>query len=141
MTEEEQRRLIESATRAREHAYAPYSGFQVGVAILLRDGRVFEGVNLENCSYGLTVCAERNALAAVALGGGAPGDVVALAVATDSAVLTPPCGACRQVLSEFAGPETPIFIHNVRDGSGDSVTLKDLLPRAFTAADFQKTTD
>ena len=87
--------LIAEARRAAEAAYAPYSGFFVGAAVLASDGRVFHGANVENASYGLTLCAERSALARAVAEGVRPGDVVAVAATA------PPCGACRQWLAEF----------------------------------------
>src|SRR5687767_7749346 len=82
--------LIAAAREARQHAYAPYSQFLVGAVVKLRDGRVFSGVNVENCAYPLSVCAERNAIAAAVLGGCKPGDVTAIAVVADaSAALSP----------------------------------------------------
>jgi cytidine deaminase len=87
--------LLEEARRAARAAYAPYSGFHVGAAALSRDGRVFAGANVENASYGLTLCAERSALAHAVGEGVVPGDVAAVAATA------PPCGACRQWLAEF----------------------------------------
>jgi cytidine deaminase len=89
------RALLEEARRAAESAYAPYSGFSVGAAVLTTDGRIFRGANVENASYGLTLCAERSALARAAAEGIRPGDVVAVAATAA------PCGACRQWLAEF----------------------------------------
>ncbi len=87
--------LFEEARRAATAAYAPYSGFQVGAAVLARDGRVFQGANVENASYGLTLCAERSALARAVADGVRPGDVEAVAVTAS------PCGGCRQWMAEF----------------------------------------
>jgi cytidine deaminase len=118
--------LFEEAQKAALLAYAPYSHFRVGAALLGADGRVYTGCNVENRSFGLTICAERNALAA-AVGRGQR-SFTALAIATpDSAVPVGPCGACRQVLSEFMGPAAPVFF----GGSGPdrvSATLGALLP-------------
>ena len=122
--------LIAAACAARPSAYAPYSHFTVGAALLADDGRVYTGVNVENASYGLTVCAERNAIGAMALAGGRR--VLAVAVCTANGVM--PCGACRQVLSEFApdGGDAPVWII---DGAGDvrEMTLAALLPDDFGA--------
>jgi len=87
--------LLEEARRAAERSYSPYSGFAVGAAVLARDGRVFHGTNVENASYGLTLCAERAALARAVAEGVRPGDVEAVAVTAS------PCGGCRQWLAEF----------------------------------------
>ena len=124
--------LIQAAVTARQAAYAPYSGFRVGAAVALAKGQILTGVNVENCSYGLTVCAERNAIAAAVAAGAAPGDVVAVAIAADAAQPTPPCGACRQVVTELAADPCRILIHNLRDGSTTQLELADLLPSAFT---------
>jgi cytidine deaminase len=98
--------LAGAAAAARERAYAPYSGFAVGAAALFEDGHVTQGANVENASYSLGVCAERNAVAAGVLGG--HGRLRAVLVLSSSPRPVPPCGACRQVLSEFAGPELPV---------------------------------
>ncbi len=119
-------RLVEAARRAYEKAYAPYSRFQVGAAVLAEDGRVFVGCNVENSSFGLTVCAERNAVAAAIVAGARPTAVAVVARAS----LTAPCGACRQVLSEF-GPGMPVVLATF-DGDGTQLTSLDaLLPGAF----------
>jgi cytidine deaminase len=123
-------RLMAEAERARRGAYAPYSEFTVGAALLASDGRVFVGANVENASYGLTVCAERVALwKAVSEGARS---FVALAVAGPPRRSSSPCGACRQTLAEFA-PELRIFW---RDASGrrTSRSLARLLPDAFRLA-------
>lgn len=93
-------RLIAEARQARRNAYAPYSKFKVGAALLARSGRVYTGCNLENASYGAGMCAERAALAAAA--GAGEREFVAIAVASDSLEATPPCGICRQALNEFS---------------------------------------
>ncbi len=119
-------RLVESALRAQAHAYAPYSGFPVGAAVLAADGRVFLGCNVENSSFGLTVCAERNAVAAAVVAGARPTAVAV--VANGSAVA--PCGACRQVLSEF-DKEMPVVLASATDGQRQLTSLDALLPGAF----------
>jgi len=118
-------RLVESARRARSHAYAPYSRFPVGAAVLADDGRVFLGCNVENGSFGLTVCAERNAVAAAVVAGARP--VAAAIIAEHPAIV--PCGACRQVLAEFA-LDMPLIL--VSDGDDVKiVSLSELLPAVF----------
>jgi cytidine deaminase len=97
----QRQRLLRRARAAMKHAYAPHSKFRVGAAILLRDGRVFSGCNVENASYGLTICAERNAIfCAVAQSSKKP-EIIAAAVVNHLGVPCSPCGACRQVLAEF----------------------------------------
>ena len=119
-------RLIAAATAARENAHAPYSGFAVGAALLAADGRVFTGTNVENASYGLSVCAERHAIAS-AVGAGVR-DLVALAVVSGSSPPATPCGACRQVIMEFA-PRTVICANTM--GERIAFEISQLLPEAF----------
>lgn len=118
--------LIDLANEARTRAYAPYSRYQVGAAVQADDGRVFSGCNVENASYGLTVCAERVAVfSAVAAG---VKRISAVAIATPSRGA--PCGACRQVLLEFGGPELTVLLVDPQGGRRDR-TLGQLLPEAF----------
>jgi len=121
--------LLEAAWQARDCAYAPYSHFHVGAALLRRDGSVYTGCNVENASYGGTICAERNAICTAAAQGMRPGDIVALVVVTEAETLTPPCGLCRQVIAEFA-EELPILLANRNARSLHSIS--GLLPHAFT---------
>jgi cytidine deaminase len=126
--------LLEAAWAARAHAHAPYSGFKVGAALLAAGGQIVAGCNVENAAYPLCTCAERGAVAAaVGLGHLRPGGLAALAVVTEAERLTPPCGACRQVLAEFA-ERLPILLANPRDR--EVLDLAALLPRAFTSRDF-----
>ena len=113
----------------RQHAHAPYSRFRVGAAVLDERGRIHVGCNVENASYGLTVCAERNAVAAAVAAGARA--IRAVAVVTASRPPASPCGACRQVLAELAAPETPILLAAPR-GPALSHTLAALLPHSFT---------
>lgn len=128
----DERALIEAARRARLHAYAPYSNYAVGAAVRTSDGRIFTGCNVENASYGLTVCAERVAVfSAVAAGAR---EVVAVAVCTPDGGT--PCGACRQVLMEFAPAPDACTIWVVRpDELVARYTLAELLPHAFRLAE------
>lgn len=125
--------LKERARLAADAAYAPYSQFHVGAALLAEDGRIFSGCNVENASYGLTVCAERNAVfAAVAAG---CKRFAALVVVTSSMQPVTPCGACRQVLHEF-GPSFAVRCYG--QGGDELVTsCEELLPRAFVSSDFR----
>lgn len=119
--------LVAAARAARRNAYAPYSRFTVGAAVLAGDA-VHRGANVENASYGLTVCAERVAVgAAVAAGARKIG---AVAVASGTAEPTPPCGACLQVLAEFGGPDLPVVLAGAR-GRVVETTLGALMPMAF----------
>lgn len=120
--------LAERATSAKERAYAPYSGFRVGAALLATDGSITEGCNVENASYPAGMCAERGAIStAVARG---VRDFVAIVIATDAEQPTPPCGICRQVMMEFA-PRLEV-ISVTRGGADARWTMSDLLPAAFT---------
>lgn len=116
--------LIKAAWQAREMAYAPYSNFAVGAALLAADGRVFPGCNVENISYGLTNCAERVAIGTAVAAGVTK--FLAVAVVADTGVPISPCGACRQVLAEFG---VPVVILANREGSLE-FSLEALLPRA-----------
>ena len=121
--------LIDAALRAREHAHAPFSKFKVGAALLDDAGKIYTGCNVENATYGLTVCAERVAVFK-AISEGAR-RFSRIAVAADTAVLTPPCGACRQILWEFCG-DIEVILTNLH-GKTESLRLKDLFPRPFDA--------
>lgn len=126
--------LVAAATTARGKAYVPYSGFRVGAAILAND-RVFAGANIENASYPVSVCAERNAVAAMVLGGERRIDEVV--VVTASGEPTPPCGACRQVLWEFGHTSDPIVTCVTMGGRRTSTRLSELLPGAFGPSSFR----
>ena len=121
--------LLEAAWGARLHAHAPYSRFPVGAALLTTSGAIFPGCNVENASYPVTLCAERGALSAAVAAGLRPGGLVAAVVVTEAADLTPPCGACRQALAEFA-EDLPVLLANQRTRSLHR--LGDLLPHSFT---------
>jgi cytidine deaminase len=121
-----------SARRAASRAYAPYSRLQVGAAVLTGDGDIFGGCNVENVSFGLSLCAERAAVCSMVAAGHR--DLRALVVTTAQRRVVTPCGACRQVLMEFAGPDLPILL--CADGAEDvCVRLGDLLPMAFAKGD------
>ena len=122
--------LIAAARTAREHAHAPYSNFRVGAALRAKSGRVFTGCNVENATYGLTLCAERVAVFKAISEGARQFRRIAIAADTDT--LTPPCGACRQILWEFCG-DIEIILGNP-GGASETLRLKDLFPRAFDAS-------
>lgn len=122
--------LIQSALAVREHAYAPFSKFKVGAAIEDENGRVFTGCNVENATYGLTICAERVAVFK-AISEGA-GKIRRVAVVADTDILTPPCGACRQILWEFCG-DAELMLANLA-GKQETLRLKDIFPRPFDAS-------
>ena len=122
--------LLRAALDAREHAHAPFSKFRVGAAVEDSSGRIHTGCNVENATYGLTICAERVAVFK-AISEGAR-EFRRVAVAADTDVLTPPCGACRQILWEFCG-DVEVVLVNPR-GKSESLRMKDLFPRAFDAS-------
>lgn len=126
--------LVAAATNARGKAYVPYSGFRVGAAVLA-GGRVFPGVNIENASYPVSVCAERNAIAAMIVGGERILEEVV--VVTAAGEPTPPCGACRQVLWEFGHTTDPIVTCVTMGGRRTSQRLSELLPGAFGPNSFR----
>jgi cytidine deaminase len=121
--------LLREACAATEYAYVPYSTFPVGAALLTADGETVRGCNIENASYGLTVCAERAAVfSAVAAGAR---EITAIAVVASNVEAVTPCGACRQVLNEFGPAEGELIVILERDGRPEQIPLSDLLPRAF----------
>jgi cytidine deaminase len=124
--------LVASAIAARENAHAPYSRFRVGAALLTVDGRVFQGCNVENATYGLTVCAERVAVFNAIAAGVKPRQFAAIAVCADTDYLTPPCGACRQILWEFCG-DIPVTLANLQ-GRQETLALATLFPKGFDDA-------
>jgi cytidine deaminase len=126
------RELIEAARRARENAYAPFSHFQVGAAVRTRSGRAIGGCNVENASYGLTICAERVAIFKAISEGEREFD--AIAVVTDADRLTPPCGACRQIIWEMCG-NVEVVLANLK-GQVEVHRMKDLLPLPFDKSSF-----
>ena len=125
------RKLINAACDVRNNAYAPYSNFKVGAAIVAEDGNIYTGCNVENASYGLTVCAERNAMASlIASGNRIP---VSIAIVAKDGVLCPPCGACRQVLMEF-NPNLEIILESGNEYF-EVFKLSDILPLSFSPKD------
>lgn len=125
--------LIEEAKKALENAYAPYSNFRVGAALLAKDGHVFSGANVESSSYALSVCAERSALVKAVSEGYR--DFEKLVIVTNTEKPTPPCGACRQVFFEFS-PELKILMVALKNGQKET-TLDKLLPDAFDLSELK----
>ena len=120
-------KLIEAAVKVRGNAHAPYSNFKVGAALETKSGKIFTGCNVENASYGLTICAERVAIFKAISEGET--EFTRIAVVADTPELTPPCGACRQIIWEFCG-DVPVIFSNL-EGTAEIVQMKELLPRAF----------
>jgi cytidine deaminase len=130
LTESEQKKLIASATQAINSAYAPYSQFKVGAAVLTSTGEMFAGCNVENASYGLSMCAERNAIANAIIGSGQDTITIkAIAVANSQNISCSPCGACRQVIWEL-GKNAQVIFRGTQEWQ--TSTIKDLLPVGFS---------
>lgn len=128
--------LVRAAVEVREHAYAPYSHFRVGAALLAKSGKIYTGCNVENGAYSPTMCAERVALGSALSAGEAPGSFVAIAVVGDQAHPTTPCGVCRQVMFELAAGCTVVMEPAPENGSGRLVmTVEELLPNGFLLAE------
>ncbi|WP_071396557.1 cytidine deaminase [Bacillus tuaregi] len=124
--------LLDQAIEARKKAYAPYSKFQVGAALMTKDKQVFLGCNIENASYGLTNCAERTAIFKAVSEG--KKEVEAIVVVGDTEGPIAPCGACRQVMAEFCDKDTKIILANL-NGAKVETTIDELLPGAFSLKD------
>ena len=122
--------LITAATQSRENAHAAYSNFRVGAALRATSGRIFGGCNVENATYGLTVCAERVAIFKAISEGERGFD--AIAVVTDAESLTPPCGACRQLIWEFCG-DVPVILANLK-GKIEIIPMRELFPKPFDSS-------
>jgi cytidine deaminase len=122
--------LITAAKRAREHAHARFSNFKVGAGLRASSGKIYGGCNVENATYGLTVCAERVAIFKAISEGERKFD--AIAVATDTDTLTPPCGACRQLIWEFCG-DVPVILSNLK-GQVEVIRMRELFPKPFDAS-------
>ena len=132
LTSEERERLIQTALKAREAAYAPYSGYSVGAAVLTETGKTFDGGNIENAVYPLTICAERTAIFKAVSAG--EKDFRAIAVATKNGGT--PCGACRQVMAEF-GLQTIVLVADASGKLINEFTVAELLPNSFGEADLE----
>ena len=127
--------LIDHAFQAMKNSYAPYSQFHVGAAVACRDGKVFYGANIENASYGATNCAERSAMFSAYSNGVRKEDIEAIAIVADGETIATPCGICRQVMAELLDMDTPVYMSNGKENL--DLTVKDLLPYAFTQEDLQ----
>ncbi|WP_186003871.1 cytidine deaminase [Parageobacillus genomosp. 1] len=127
--------LIEEAKKAREYAYVPYSKFKVGAALLTKDGKVYRGCNIENAAYSMCNCAERTALFKAYSEGDT--EFAALAVIADTPRPVPPCGACRQVISELCPSDMKVILANL-NGDIMELTVNELLPQAFSAEDMHE---
>lgn len=133
----EKTQLIEKAKEARKLSYSPYSKFAVGAALLCKDGKVFQGANVENASYPLCMCAERNALYNAMMNGYKKSDFVALAIIADTDEPCSPCGACRQVISELFPSDAKIYLANLK-GDLKETNIEELLPFSFSGDDLNK---
>jgi cytidine deaminase len=131
--------LLARARAAAANAYAPYSGFPVGAALLAADGQIYAGCNVENASIGLTVCAERSAVSAAVAAG--QREILAVAVSAPKAAGTTPCGACRQVLNEFRPDAAELVVILDDRQGGESVRFTDLLPRGFGPKNLEQVPD
>ncbi|BES81984.1 cytidine deaminase [Pyrodictium abyssi] len=129
-------KLVEKAMSVHRNSYAPYSNVHVAAAVEADDGTVYTGVNVENASYGLTICAERAAVAAMVAAGRRR--IARVAIVADTPEPLPPCGACRQVLAEFGDPETLVVSVSTKTGRRRSWRLGELLPYAFTASHIEE---
>ena len=132
----DKKELVQKAIEARRLSYSPYSHFAVGAAVLTKDGRVFLGANIENSSYPLCMCAERNALYHAMLNGYKKEDLAALALIAATDEPCSPCGACRQVISELFPADAPIYMANM-NGDVKETNVKELLPFAFSGDDLK----
>lgn len=122
--------LVEKAMKAKQNSYSPYSNFKVGAALLSKNGEIFTGTNIENASYGLTVCAERSAIFKAVSDGKRKFKAIAIACDTDNFDYAFPCGACRQVMAEFFSGDFDVIV-SINTGEYKVYKLSDLLPNAF----------
>jgi cytidine deaminase len=127
---QEEHPLLVLAKQGASRAYAPYSNFQVGAGVSTVKGETFLGCNVENVSYGLGLCAERNAISTAVANGAKPGELAELVVFVDGEELISPCGACRQVIAEFMKPDAPVSTFNNK-GVQKTWTVAELLPDGF----------
>lgn len=124
------KKLIDEAIKARKKTYSPYSNFGVGAAVLMKDGSIIHGANIENASYGLSNCGERSALFSAYSQGYKKEDIVAIAVVGKTDAPISPCGACRQVMNELMPKDANVYLANL-NGDTKTLTVSDLLPYSF----------
>jgi cytidine deaminase len=122
-------KLLEAAQKVKENAYAPYSHFHVGAALITDTGKIYSGCNVENTSYGLTICAERNAIFRMIAEG--ERRIAEILVIGDTEEFLPPCGACRQVMTEFSTNDTIVYLCN-KHGQWEKTTMAELMPYTFS---------
>lgn len=120
--------MVRMALKAQQHAYVPYSNFHVGAAVLADNQRIYTGCNIENSSFGATICAERTAIGKAISDGASR--ILAVAISSDSEEPTVPCGICRQVMSEFCAGDMPLYLSN-KDGEYKEYSFDNLLPNRF----------
>jgi cytidine deaminase len=130
------KKLFQEALKARENSYSPYSKFKVGAAVLLKNGKYIHGANIENSSFSLCMCAERNSIFAAMNQGYKKDDFVAIGVIADTDDPVSPCGSCRQVMSELLPENVEIHLYNLK-GEEKVATIKELLPYSFSGDDIQ----
>ena len=129
--------LVKLAYEASLNSYSPYSNFPVGAALVTKDGRVFQGCNVENASYGLTNCAERTCLFSAVADGVKKEDIAAFCVYTKNETLASPCGACRQVMAELLPVDCKVYIAYGKDVNIYETSMKELLPLSFSSEDLK----
>ena len=132
----DKKQLLDAAKEARKLSYSPYSKFAVGAALLCKDGKIFQGANVENSSYPLCMCAERNALYNAMMNGYKKEDFLALAIIADTDDACSPCGACRQVISELFPRDGKMYLANLK-GAFKETNIDELLPFAFSGDDLK----
>lgn len=134
--------LLANAAEAMRNSYSPYSKFKVGAALLAKSGKIYKGTNIENASYGLTICAERSAIFSAVTAGEREFEALAIVFSQkDLGPLSTPCGACRQVMAEFSSPDMPIYTADLSTGKPSRIVrkkLKDFYPYPFTPKALEK---
>lgn len=132
MTQKQDQQLIECAKKAFNNAYAPFSGFKVGAALLMKDGKIISSSNVETSILGLSVCAERNVIFYAYSQGYRKDDIIKIAVVADTEKAISPCGACRQIMSEHLKLDCPILLTNINESDRLYTNTKELLPYIFS---------